>query len=152
MPLSPDNLAVLVAELERDEDVRLKPYRDTVGKLTIGVGRNLDDVGISRDESRILLAHDIERTAAELDAHLAWWSGLDPVRQRVLLNMAFNMGIWGLLTFKDTLAAIQAGNYVAAANGMLRSKWSGQVGDRAQRLAQMMATGSTKGAAPAPAA
>jgi lysozyme len=131
----------LLSELERDEGVRLKPYRDTVGKLTIGVGRNLDDVGISRDEARSLLDNDVSRTMAELDSHLPWWSSLDAVRQRVMVNMAFNMGIEGLLTFKNTLAAVKAGDYSAAAEKMLLSKWALQVGARARRLADMMSEG-----------
>lgn len=132
----------LKAELERDEGVRLSPYLDTVGKITIGVGRNLDDVGISRDEARYLLDSDIARTVAALDAALPWWSSLDEVRQRVVVNMAFNLGVPGLCEFHHTLADMQAGNYVGAAAAMLASKWAGQVGARAQRLAKMMASGA----------
>lgn len=130
------------SELIRDEGVRLKPYRDTVGKLTIGIGRNLDDVGISPVEAAQLLDSDIQRTAAELDAALPWWRGLDEVRQRVILNMAFNLGVAGLLGFKNTLINVRDGHYAAAAAGMLASKWAVQVGQRAQRLADMMMKGS----------
>lgn len=132
------NIHQMKAELIRDEGLKLKPYRDTVGKLTIGVGRNLDDVGISEAEAATLLESDIARTAKALDLNLPWWITLSEERQRVMLNMAFNMGIRGLLGFKNTLAAIQAGKFEDAANGMLASKWAGQVGNRAQRLAQMM--------------
>lgn len=135
------DMQTMVAELERDEGVRLKPYLDTVGKTTIGVGRNLTDVGISQDECDGLLQNDIARTAAWLDRNLSWWAGLDPVRQRVMISMAFNMG-GSLLSFVNTLAAIQSGDYAAASAGMLSSKWATQVGARAQRLAQMMLTGS----------
>jgi lysozyme len=135
------DMAMLVAELKRDEGTRLKPYTDTVGKLTIGVGRNLSDVGISDDECTILLQNDIERTVAALDRTLPWWRNLSPVRQRVLVNMAFNLGMVGLLTFKNTLGAMQNGSYAAAAAGMLSSKWATQVGVRAERLADMMRTG-----------
>lgn len=140
--MSSFDMPTLLAELKRDEGVRLKPYTDTVGKLTIGVGRNLSDVGISDDECTAMLENDISRTAASLDAKLPWWRDLDPVRQRVMLNMCFNMGIAGLMTFVNTLAFIKSGNWSAAANGMLASKWATQVGARAQRLAQMMRTGS----------
>ncbi len=126
------------AELVRDEGLRLRIYKDTVGKLTIGVGRNLDDVGISKDEAYLMLDNDIQRTSDSLDKNLPWWKTLDEVRQRVILNMAFNMGINSLLGFKNTLAAIQAGRYNDAADGMLASKWSTQVGARATRLADMM--------------
>jgi lysozyme len=136
------DMPTLVAELKRDEGVRLKPYVDTVGKTTIGVGRNLTDVGISDDECTMMLQNDIGRTTAALDRSLPWWRALDPVRQRVIVNMAFNMGMVGLLTFKNTLAAMQSGSYAAAAAGMLSSKWAVQVGARAERLADMMRTGS----------
>ena len=136
------NIETLRAELMRDEGVRLKPYQDSVGKLTIGVGRNLDDVGISQDEVANLLDNDIKRTMAELDKSLPWWRNLDEVRQRVLLNMAFNLGVAGLLGFKNTLAAIQNDKWGEAADGMLASKWAKQVGGRAQRLAVMMRTGA----------
>lgn len=130
------------SELIRDEAMRLKPYRDSVGKLTIGVGRNLDDVGISQVEAAQMLDSDIRRTADALDKALPWWRSLDEVRQRVILNMAFNLGVAGLLGFKNTLAAVQAGKYDDAAAGMLASKWARQVGDRARRLANMMVAGT----------
>lgn len=132
---------LMVRELTRDEGLRLKPYRCTAGKLTIGVGRNLDDVGISQGEAEILLRNDIDRACADLDRSLPWWRGLDPVRQRVLCNMAFNMGIGGLLTFKSTLTLIQMGKYLDASQRMVASKWAGQVGPRAERLALMMRDG-----------
>lgn len=135
------NRLLLRAELKRDEEVKLKPYRDSKGKLTIGAGRNLEDVGISQDESDYLLTHDIVRAEADLDAHLPWWSTLDPVRQRVLANMCFNLGIGKLLTFTNTLPLIQSGHYAAAARGMLNSLWARQVKQRAGRLSQAMKTG-----------
>jgi lysozyme len=134
--------AKLVDELTRDEGLRCKAYRDSKGYLTIGIGRNLDAKGISPSEARMLCQNDVAEAAAALDAHLPWWTALDPVRARVLVNMTFNMGIATVLTFKATLADVQAGNYVGAANGMLNSLWATQVGARAQRLAKMMATGS----------
>ena len=129
------------AELVRDEGLRLRIYKDTVGKLTIGVGRNLDDVGISKDEAYLMLDNDIQRTSDSLDKNLPWWKTLDEVRQRVILNMAYNLGINSLLGFKNTLAMIKTGKYTEAAAAMLNSKWAGQVGARAQRLAEQMAKG-----------
>jgi lysozyme len=136
------NIEAMREELLLDEGLKLKPYRCTAGKLSIGVGRNLDDLGISRAEALLMLDNDIQCTATELDARLPWWRTLDEVRQRVILNMAFNLGIKGLLGFKNTLAAVQAEKWEDAANGMLASRWAGQVGARAQRLAQMMAKGA----------
>ncbi|KVH52921.1 lysozyme [Burkholderia sp. MSMB1072] len=133
--------SALMAELTRDEGRRLKPYVDTVGKTTIGVGRNLTDVGISDSECDAMLSNDIDRTVAWLDRNLTWWRQLDAVRQRVVINMAFNM-LGGLLTFTNTLAAMKRGDYAAAADGMLASKWAAQVGARATRLAAMMRSGA----------
>ena len=120
------------------EGMRLKPYKDSVGKLTIGVGRNLDDVGISRDEAMILLDNDITAAMDALDEALPWWRTLDVLRSRVLIDMAFNLGITRLLGFKQMIAALQAGQYDVAALQMLKSKWAEQVGSRAQTLAAMM--------------
>ena len=131
----------LLRHLERDEGLRLKPYTDTVGKLTIGIGRNLTDVGISEGEARALLENDIDRAEANLDRALPWWRGLDAVRQEIMVNLTFNLGIGGLLTFKNTLAAIKAGLWANAARGLRASKWARQVGARAERLASAMETG-----------
>lgn len=123
------------------EGMKLKPYQDTVGKTTIGVGRNLDDRGISMHEAMFLLDNDIQAVENDLDRHLPWWRSLSEARQLVLADMTFNLGIGRLLGFKNTLAAMQTGDYEAAARGMLASKWAGQVGKRAQRLARMMREG-----------
>lgn len=131
----------LEEQLLVDEGLRLKPYKDTVGKLTIGIGRNLDDVGITKDEAIILLRNDIARTTKDVIANIPWWSSLDEVRRDVIINMAFNLGIEGLLKFKRTLLSIQNGKYEQASKEMLESKWAKQVGNRARRLAEMMRTG-----------
>ena len=128
----------LISDLRRDEGCVLKPYRCTAGKLTIGIGRNLDDVGISDAEADTLLRTDLERVVIGLDRHLPWWRRLDDPRQRVLANMAFNLGVRGLLKFGRTLDAAERGNYEETARQMLASKWAGQVGQRAHRLAAMM--------------
>jgi lysozyme len=131
----------ILEQLKRDEGLRLKPYKDSVGKTTIGIGRNLDDVGISEDEALILLHNDLGKVAGELRAALPWAENLGPVRGSVLGNMAFNMGIGGLLQFHKFLTALRLGNYEQAATEMLDSKWAKQVGPRAERLAQQLRTG-----------
>ena len=141
-----DHDARLIEQLRLHEGERRKAYRDTVGKLTIGIGRNLDDKGLRRDEIEYLLANDIADSRADLDRYLPWWRGLDPVRQRVLIDMVFNMGAGspkggGLLSFVNTLSEIRRGEYAIAADMMLASKWAAQVGRRAVRLATMMRTG-----------
>jgi lysozyme len=128
---------ILVRQLIRDEGLRLKPYTDSVGKLTIGVGHNLTDVGITREQALDILAEDIAAAEKLLDTELPWWRSLEAPRRRVLLNMAFNLG-YRLLTFKNTLRAAQEGRYEDAAEGMRASKWARQVGKRANRLAATM--------------
>lgn len=178
-----DQLALLVAELERDEGFRAKPYRDSKGYWTVGIGRLIDkrrggglrpfeaegifgrdgDSTLPRvlsyqdapdlwqgrsltySEAVWLKGNDIADVLKDLDRYLPWWRGMSPVRQRVLANMAFNMGIGtsskGLRSFRNTLAAMARGDYNAAANGMHESKWAEQVGERADRLIAMMRTG-----------
>lgn len=128
-------------ELTRDEGLRLKPYLDTVGKTTIGVGRNLTDVGITALEAGMLLDGDIAKCAYQLNQHLPWWNGLTDARQRALLNMCFNLGIDGLFGFHNTLALLQAGKYAEAADNCLKSKWAQQVGARATRIADLFRAG-----------
>jgi lysozyme len=126
--------------LVNEEGYRKKPYVDTVGKVSIGVGRNLTDKGLSVPEIELLLNNDITETEALLDARLPWWRKLDDGRQMVLMDMAFNMG-GKLFTFVNTLAAIKRGDWAAAAAGMKQSKWAQQVGDRAVTLARIMEQG-----------
>lgn len=132
----------LKEELIRDEGIRLKLYKDSVGLWTIGVGRCLDRVGISRGEALYLLDRDID-TVLSLVENEPWWASVadDDVRARVMLNMAFNMGIATLRKFTNTLEAVQEKRWSAAAAGMRASRWAQQVGARADRLAQMMETG-----------
>lgn len=131
----------IIAQLKRDEGVRLHVYTDTVGKATIGTGRNLVDVGISYDEADLLLSNDISRVSVQLAAAFPWTSSLDDARRGALLNMTFNLGIGGVAAFHDMLTAAQAGNWEAAAEAMLNSKWAEQVGARAQRLSLQIRTG-----------
>jgi lysozyme len=135
------DITKLKAELARDEGLRLKPYLDSVRKLTIGYGRNLTDVGISLEEAAYLLDADVARAVKDLDDALPWWIKLDEVRQRVLVNLTFNVGIFGVLGFVNTLKFIETGLYEAAADAMMKSLWANQVGPRAVRLAEMMRTG-----------
>lgn len=138
-----------LARRHPDKPGRVFPYHDSAGKSTIGVGRNLDDKGISEDEAMLLLRNDIAEHLALLDRELPWWREMSEARQRVLANMAFNLGVGPtpeqpegkLLTFKNTLAAMQRGDYEAAANGMSASAWAKQVGLRATRLITMMREG-----------
>lgn len=136
--MTPENLKLLSKELERDEDRRSKLYKCSSDKWSIGIGRNLEDKGLREDEIDYLFANDVKEVEDDLDRALPWWRGMSEVRQRVLANMCFNLGLPRLLGFENTLVAMKDGNYVKAAQGMLLSKWARQVGDRAKRLAYMM--------------
>ena len=130
----------LIAMLQRHEGLRLKPYKCTAGKVSIGYGRNLDDMGISEVEAMVLLRHDIERCYDELNV-FSWFADLDQVRQEALIDMLFNLGLPTFLEFKKTLKFVAEGKYSQAAEEMLRSKWADQVGDRAREIAYMVDTG-----------
>lgn len=130
----------LIAMLQRHEGLRLKPYKCTAGKLSIGYGRNLDDMGISEIEAMVMLRHDIEQCYQELSM-FSWFEDLDQVRQEALIDMLFNLGLPTFLEFKKTLKFVAEGKYSQAAEEMLRSKWADQVGDRAKELAYMVDTG-----------
>jgi lysozyme len=146
-----DNEQLLIAELRRDEGVRYEPYKDTMGIDTVGVGHNMESHPLPADwrfpltdvQVNWLLAQDLQSVYADLTTNLPWWLYLDDVRQRVLCNMCFNLGINRLLGFRNTLGFVRQGKWTDAAQGMLNSAWATQVGERAQRLAAMMRTGAT---------
>lgn len=135
------NTDMLLSDLKRDEGLVLKPYRDTVGKLTIGIGRNLDDVGINENEALYLAKDDIFKVTSALDVALPWWRTMSEPRQRALANMAFNLGVKGLMGFRKALAALQDGDYAKAADEFLDSTWRKQVGNRAVRITDMIRGG-----------
>lgn len=125
----------LADDLRRDEGVQPKVYRDTLGKLTIGVGRNLSDRELSEDEIEYLLRNDLARVRDELDRNAPWWRGMSQRRQDALANMAFNLGWPRLSGFKKMLGFLESGDFQFAADEALASTWAGQVGERAQRIA-----------------
>ncbi len=127
--------------LMHHEGVRLKPYRCTAGKLTIGIGHNLDDKGITLEQAMLLLDDDVRKCRSQLEQNLSWFSQLDKVRQDVLVDMCFNLGISGLMKFKNMLSAMKYGEWERAAVEALDSQWAVQVGKRADDLAKMIRTG-----------
>lgn len=138
------DLAKITADLKRDEGIVPYAYQDHLSFWTIGVGRLIDQRkggGLSPDEIDYLLANDIKRKWADLVKALPWVEKLDEVRQRALLNMCFQLGINGLLGFKNTLELIRLGKYAEAAQNALKSKWAEQTPNRAKRVASMIATG-----------
>lgn len=132
----------LKAELSLDEGRRSRIYTDTVGKVSGGIGRNLTDKGFRDNEIDLMYQNDIADAESWLDRNLSWWRALDPVRQRVMMNMAFNMQ-GRLLGFVKFLAAAKRGDFATAQSEMINSTWAHQVGDRAKRLANMMLNGSS---------
>lgn len=134
----------LAKQLRRDEGVVPHAYEDSEGWLTIGVGRLIDRRKGGRlrdDEIEYLLQNDITEKTDELIRRLPWVADLDETRQAVLINMAFNLGVSGLMGFRKTLALVKAGDYAAASVEMLDSKWARQVKGRATRLSKQMRTG-----------
>jgi lysozyme len=130
----------LVDQLKRDEGYKLMPYKDSLGFLTIGAGRCIEKVGISESEAEFLLENDIANVQREL-APFAWYQSLDMVRKAAIENMAFNLGIAGLLHFPSMIAALGAQDWQKAHDEALNSVWASQVGARANRIAQQILTG-----------
>ena len=132
-------IPVMEALLEQQECFWPKPYRDSRGFLTVGFGTNLD-AGITRDQAKALMDCQLAANEAALLAY-PWFAGLDEVRRSVIENMAYNLGVLGVLEFKDMIAAIEAKDWAEAAYQMRASKWRVQVGDRALVLADIMERG-----------
>jgi lysozyme len=130
-----------LAQLKADEGLRLQPYTDTNGNLSIGYGRNLRAKGITAVEAVVLLNDDVAEVTNELSAYL-WYTNLDPVRQDVLINMAYNLGPWGLLGFHQMIAALEAGNTAEAAAQIEASAAAKELPARYGRLRDAMKTGS----------
>ncbi len=135
-------MTTLQALLIRHEGLRLKPYTCTAGKMTIGVGRNLDDNGITEAEAMAMLDRDIAVTTATLRDEFPWFADLDRTRKDAVISLGFNLGVPRLKGFKKFLAAMEAKDYEMAATEALDSKWATQVGKRAIELAGMIRTGN----------
>ena len=130
-----------VDRVQKHEGLRLKPYRCTAGKLTIGYGRNLDDVGISKDEADELLNNDLEVAEKELFNAFPWVVGIDKKRYYVLVEMVFNMGIARFKQFKKMISACEKKDWETASEHALDSAWHKQVGKRAETLAKILKEG-----------
>ena len=134
----------LIAMIKRHEGVETHAYECSEGKVTVGVGRNIDQeggIGLSDDEVDYLLQNDIERVVKELSAEYPWFSDLDDVRRDAMVDISFNLGATRLRLFKRALSAMEAGKYKEAATEFLDSKWARQVGGRALELTDMISSG-----------
>ncbi len=116
-------LDLLMWHIEQNEGFKSKVYKCPAGKLTIGYGRNLEDNGISKQEALVLLESDIMNIKLELEDKLSFFYALDDIRQNVLIEMAYNMGVPNLLKFKKTLESIEKHDFLSASKEMLNSKW-----------------------------
>lgn len=135
------NIDKLLKLLIKHEGLQLKAYRCSQGKLTIGVGRNIEDLGITQGEALVLLVNDIDRIQSEAKDLIASYELLDDVRKTVVLSMIFNLGATRFSKFKNLINFVNEGNFIQAAAEMQTSLWYYQVGQRAEDLYQMMLTG-----------
>lgn len=141
---------VCIQRLEVNEGLKLEPYRCPAGKLTIGIGRNLDGnplskeekayIGhdcrsqkITKDQAYYLCRNDLKQVRKDLDRELPWWRDLSANRQFVMIDLCFNMGYKTLLTFQKTLNSIAQGFYITAGDQLMQSKYAKQTGIRARR-------------------
>ena len=152
----------LIDKLVVSEGLRLQVYKDTLGIDTIGIGRNLEDRGITKEEladldiptiehvyeygiteadAVYLATNDVQIVEEELVRAHPCVDRLDSVRQLILIDMAFNMGVPRLCKFKKMWAAVECGDYPTAAKEMLDSRWAKQVKGRATKLANAMHNG-----------
>lgn len=134
----------LIEQLKRHEGIRLFPYKCTADKLTIGIGRNLEDVGISEQEAETMLLNDIEVAKEQLIRKFPWTEELDEVRFAALINFTFNVGIGTVAKFKNAMGQLKEGNYDTAADEFLDSRWAKQVGNRAIEVTDQIRTGEWK--------
>jgi lysozyme len=143
-------------QLKRHEGFKGRAYKCTAGRNTIAFGYNLDanslklprariaemlTQGVTEQEAEGLLIQCVEQVTVELTQRLSWFERLNEARRAVLINMAFNLGIGGLMAFKGTLHAVSVFDFDMAAKGMLASRWASQVHGRANELALQMKTG-----------
>lgn len=139
--MTPESYLKLKSQLMRHEGLRLKPYTDTKGNITIGYGRCLSTRDISNDEAMYFLNNDIPFFTEQLQKNFKFYEKLTDARKAVLINMCFNLGLKGLMGFKQFLLAIECGDYIRAAKEMVDSAWAEQVGNRAVELSNMMKKG-----------
>ena len=140
--MTPEGKQKLKQLLVKHESYRQFPYTDTTGHLTVGIGRNLVDRGISVTEASYLLDDDIVYFFGKLAHFLGFFEKLNENRQIALIDMCFNLGIQGFLNFREMILALESHDYERAACEMLNSKWAEQVGERATCLATIMRTGN----------
>ncbi len=151
--LTADETQIAQHLLMDDEGIELFPYFDCCGKffrkcscakqgkLTLGIGRNIEDIGISENEAIGLCLNDVKRVTVEIEKNFPWFKTLNTPRRIVIFSMCFNLGIQGFKGFKKAIKCIESGDFASAAKEMLTSQWASQVKERANRLARILETG-----------
>lgn len=134
-------MAKLEELIRLNEKEKLFPYKDTVGKLTIGIGHNLTDKGISRAVSAMIFQEDLDEAKSTLFKAFPWVTKLDEVRYAALVDMTFNMGINSLKKFVTSMPFIRDGNYKQAAITLRKSLWYRQTESRGVKITKMIETG-----------
>jgi len=132
------NLEAIRNRLVLEEGLKLTPYKCTANKLTIGVGRNIQDRGISNETAMQMLDEDIDIMVNELRENLSWFDKQNDAIQGVLIDLCFNMGISRLLMFVQTLKLIEQGQYAMAADELLDSKYAAMLPARSKRNAEIL--------------
>jgi lysozyme len=140
--MSPEGKTKLRQLLVNHESFKQFPYTDSTGNLTVGIGRNLITRGISNTEAFYLLDDDIMYFSDKLNHFMPFFHTMNENRQIALIDMAFNLGIQGILNFTNMILALESHDYERAAREMLDSKWADQVGERATTLANIVRTGT----------
>jgi lysozyme len=141
--MTSDDLDKLVDQLRLDEGLRLQPYKDSLGYLTIGYGHLIDPIkggGISENVAKVMLGEDVVSTLSSLQP-FAWFQSQDPVRQCALVNMAFNLGVAGLLHFPKFLMDMGNKDYASAVSELIGTPWQQETGERADRIIALIQTG-----------
>lgn len=131
----------LIEMLKRHEGFRSKPYRCSVGKLTIGYGRNIEDVGISRCEATMLMLEDIDQATQNVLSVLSNFNSFSANRRNALINMVFNLGINRFRLFKKMIRAIKKNDWGEAAKQAKDSRWYKQVGIRSREIVKLIKEG-----------
>jgi lysozyme len=132
------NIKRLTESIKLHEGLRLHPYKCPSNKLTIGYGRNLEDKGLTTFEANLLLNNDIQEIYTQLKQQLPYFKDLKYIAQEILIEMAFQIGVSGLLKFKKTLHYLENKDYKNASIEMLNSKWAKQTPQRAKKLSNLM--------------
>lgn len=132
---------IALAQLKIDEGIRLRPYTDSRGKLSIGMGRNLTDVGISQSECDFLASHDIQVALNTADEAVHNFYTLTTPRQAVLIQMAFNLGRGTFGEFTTFLDLIESGKYNEAADDLLNTAVAKELPARYGRYADIIRNG-----------